>query len=91
MALSEFGVLCIDAFDRFAIWAWGPYEYPRWQRRVYIIFWPILMPLRWGTMGILMITAMVVWGIYSLVIEVVGGLTDAGCDLVHYVREKWRE
>lgn len=76
-------------FDRFMVWAWGPYPYPRWQRRTYILLWPLLMPLRWVLPSVIVAVGGVCYGIgfalYLMFSEVIEGLFIFGA----YLKKQW--
>ena len=79
----------VNKFDNFVRWMWGPYDYPRWLRRVYIVFWPILMPIRWVPFWVAIICAMVIWAIYKVIYEAIKTLYDGVTGLSGYLRKQW--
>jgi hypothetical protein len=72
----------------FCVWLWGPYSYPRWLRRTYIIFWPILMPLRWGFAIPFMLVLLLV-SIFTFMYNIVSAIFEALMKLYKAVKREW--
>lgn len=81
----------MKVFDRvysFLCWIWGPYNYPRWQRRTYILLWPVLMPLRYVPLAALILIAMLGWGIFKFICWGIGGFVATITDFCRYIQKQ---
>lgn len=78
-----------DHIDNFMHWAWGPYQYPRWQRRLYILLWPVLMPVRWLGLGAIVIAGVIIWAFFALIFGAVNFCVDTVTDLGRHIHKQW--